>query len=355
MKKLLIHPIGTANQLLGMIYFVAILCSCSNPLGSNSNTQNNFLSSNAGAALNFTDKDNSSLGFGGGSFTGTAWDWANNYVRLSQSGAPTNNSELDSSWTPAWTHLVGYWKLNETSGTSGIGSVVDSSGNGNNGTPNGTVTFGSTGKLNSAATFGSGTNYIDVGTPVSLQITGAVTVGAWLKASSIFSNWPDIVAYDSGGASAAHSYGLFGINGTETVSFAIADGTNFAQPTGVSIADGNWHYIVGVYDPSQAASSRAKLYLDGNLFSTATYNGTALQDTGTFRIGYGNNAQYVGSIDEASVWNTALSAAQVQTIYSRQSATYAGTFQSRVMDGLEGTPLLIPLTSRVFTSQLHLA
>jgi hypothetical protein len=86
--------------------------------------------------------------FSQGTNTGTTWDSTNNYLRLSQTGTATD-LELDSSWTPAWSNLIAYWKLDETSGSA---TIADSSSSGTNtGNSNGTVNLGSAGQLKTAA------------------------------------------------------------------------------------------------------------------------------------------------------------------------------------------------------------
>ena len=60
--------------------------------------------------------------------------------------------------------------------------VYDISGNGNNGTISG-ATFTSSGKYNKALVF-DGDDYIDAGTGNSLDITGDITISAWVKADA---------------------------------------------------------------------------------------------------------------------------------------------------------------------------
>jgi hypothetical protein len=77
------------------------------------------------------DDSNDCSGFGdgltincGGSFTGVAWDGTNHFVRLSQIGTPTNTAELDPSWTPKYSNIVGYWKLNGALGVLPNGTGI---------------------------------------------------------------------------------------------------------------------------------------------------------------------------------------------------------------------------------------
>jgi hypothetical protein len=76
--------------------------------------------------------------------------------------------------------LVGWWKLDETSGTS----AADSSGNGNAGTlagGDGNSAWVAAMVNNGRQFTSSNVDYITVGNPSALQITGSMTVAAWVK------------------------------------------------------------------------------------------------------------------------------------------------------------------------------
>ncbi len=75
-------------------------------------------------------------------------------------------------------NYVGVWNLNETSGTH-----YDSTSNNNDGTPNigGSGTQDAIGKIDGADYFDGTDDYIVVGDSNSLDITGAITIEAWVK------------------------------------------------------------------------------------------------------------------------------------------------------------------------------
>ena len=73
------------------------------------------------------------------------------------------------------TGLISNWKLDESSGASAADSA---------GTNTGTLTNGpawTTGKIGGALSFDSVDDYIDLGNPTSLQLTGAMTVSTWVN------------------------------------------------------------------------------------------------------------------------------------------------------------------------------
>ncbi len=76
--------------------------------------------------------------------------------------------------------------------------------------------------------------------------------------------------------------------------------------------DGNWHYITITLN-----SGNIILYKDGAPDNTGTYQvggGFGSPSSGLIFQGY----QFVGALDEAAIWNTALTAAQIQTIYQHE-------------------------------------
>lgn len=96
--------------------------------------------------------------------------------------------------------------MNESSG-----NIIDYSGNGNNGTYNGAL-YNQTGKLNNAIGFNGSNVYINVADSSSINITGNLTVTAWIKTNSsttqdIFKKVSTFNGTNTGGtASASSSY-----------------------------------------------------------------------------------------------------------------------------------------------------
>jgi hypothetical protein len=315
-------------KLFASLYFASILISCSNPLGNNSSAQTNFLTSIG--ASNLTDKDDTSLGFGGGSFTGTAWDATNNYLSLSQAGTATDLAQ-DSSWTPAWSNLVGYWKFDEASWNGTTGEVIDSSGNGNN-----LTSAGGANTSNAVAMFNRSGNFPNT---TSSQDSRVYSTTMPNVSQFSFSMW----VYKTGANSA--NWGRWLLLGSEASYSLVCDDTpsstfycysHYAPVssggTTAAFSNNTWYHIAFTYD-----GSTFRFYENGVLQSVST-GGSALpanplnpMNIGADPNGNGGPGSY---IDDVAVWNTVLSASAVASIYQHQSAKYAGTFQSRVMDGL---------------------
>jgi Concanavalin A-like lectin/glucanases superfamily len=84
-----------------------------------------------------------------------------------------------------------------------------------------------------------------------------------------------------------------------------------------TITDGNWHYAVGTYD-----GANLKIYVDGVLEATTSSATTPMTGTNALNLGVNNGGtnRFNGNIDELSVWNTALSLAQIQSFIGQRLA-----------------------------------
>ena len=198
---------------------------------------------------------------------------------------------------------VSYWRLGETSGTI-AGDITVA----NPGTYNGPPTLGATSLLgtdqtDAAVGFDGAGDDVRVGQSGSLDITGPVTLEAFVKPTSLpaAGSIRSIVAKTG-------SYALQ-LNGP-TVEFTLLQlGVNrrLQAPAGTIAAGGTYH-VVGTYD-----GATQRLYVNGRLVASAALTGAADVTINGVRIASWNGTQqfFVGTIDEAAIYNKALSAAQV--------------------------------------------
>lgn len=89
--------------------------------------------------------------------------------------------------------------------------------------------------------------------------------------------------------------------------------------TFASAQKGSWHHYVGTYDGSGLASG-LKIYIDG-VESQDTQNGTGVYNgmqltTSNLDLGNGNSNSYVGDIDECSIYDKALSTAEIVEMFN---------------------------------------
>src|SRR5205823_6498921 len=99
-------------------------------------------------------------------------------------------------------------------------------------------------------------DFLTIPTSSSLNISGPITISAWVKVNAFTSNWQAIVTKGDS------SYRLHRSNGTNFVAFGTTGLSNTDLTSNVSINDGQWHYIVGVYGGS--GNQNKYLYIDGS-------------------------------------------------------------------------------------------
>ena len=237
---------------------------------------------------------------------------------------------------------IAYWPRNETSGTVAYDLVGD-----HNGSYVGGVTLAQSGPTNPifgsasrSALFDGSSGYVDI-PEGPFNITGAITVAAWVDVSSV-SSFKGLIGH--GDASWRVSVNSSGEPGA-------SDGllpTDATSPT--SIADGNWHSVVYTYDGTLNSENGA-LYVDGSLVANDSVTTTPGGDNLDVWIGgspdYGTGRLLNARIAHAAIFTQALTATQVQDLYTgvytapvSLSITYSGS--SPVFSWATGTLLQAP-------------
>jgi hypothetical protein len=204
-------------------------------------------------------------------------------------------------------HTVGLWHINETSGTT----VKDSSGNNNNGTATGTTIVD--GILDKSRNFNGGTDNINLGNPVSLQMTGNQTIEMWLYPTdySVRRN-PYAKAYGGEGTITHETsgvlnyyYGSGGGNASPYTSF----GTKYSLPLN------QWSHVAIVRD---ITNQQLTWYVNGNITNQVGNTQTASVSSLNAYIGQGYTNNYSGKIDEVRISNIARSPEEIKMSASRR-------------------------------------
>jgi large repetitive protein len=156
------------------------------------------------------------------------------------------------------------------------------------------------GKVGQAGSFSAG--YMDLPQSSSLNLrSGDFTIEAFVNSSSTTNaNWFTKAA-------AGQQYGL-GTSGNTKAVFSFDGGSGGSATSTSNIFDGTWHHVAGVKQ-----GNIAQIWVDGQLEATTSISGTA--DSGTFAIGRNGACceSFNGLIDEAKIYNFALSQTQIQT------------------------------------------
>lgn len=215
--------------------------------------------------------------------------------------------------------LVGYWKLNETSGTS----AADSSGIGNNGSVSGSATWTSAVHGNGfSADYTNGEDYIQIANSTSLQDVqeDSYSLAAWFKPTNLppGSGSANTAAYRIIGKTGWHLGLVYDYAGEFYVEHWLGTTpTWYGAGAWFMNSPGKWYHVAGVIDRD---AGTIKLYLDGSLIQTATFTaGATAYEYGTtpWRIGisspsasnWGHAAR--GVIDDVRVYNRAIMPSEV--------------------------------------------
>jgi hypothetical protein len=199
---------------------------------------------------------------------------------------------------PAGSGPIAHWRLDENTGTT----AADAAGGDNNGTlTNGPLW--TAGRIGSALSFDGINDSVTVADSPSLDLTGALTLSAWVNPAITTTSYKTVMIknYTYFLYASARGCGnggiLAGLSGTPAR--VVCDTTPLAVNT--------WTHLAVTYD-----GATVRLYRNGVLKSSAAVTGGPAVTAGTLQLGasqYGEH--FKGKLDEARVYNRALSAAEV--------------------------------------------
>ena len=161
------------------------------------------------------------------------------------------------------------------------------------------------------------------------SLTNKVSVSAWLYPTA-FTQWSSAVQKTST-ESWNNGFGLIHNNGDGTnITFYINNAFSNFSRVRASLTMNVWNHIVGVYD-----GSRLRIYRNGTLIQSRNYSSNINNSNRALTIGNdvsdaSYNDVWQGNIDEVKVWDHALSAAEVLTLYNNELAQNNHDGSSRV-------------------------
>ena len=274
---------------------------------------------------------------------------------------PSLHRELNESWTPKYDNLQAYYKLDDTFTTGG--TVLD-----HKGPYNGTSTTGITseeGKIEKCAAFDA-TSPHTIACPTSLiddHIANKtkLTIMCWTNVASI-SNHTAFVVCNTGGGTGL----TFGIRDDNYIfcnarHWTGSGGNTFVQVLSTTTFTYNkWNHVAVVFDFPAAV---ATIYLNGVSDGTvALPTGNQIYCLSTTRgvdLGYWSDLGVTvnGKIDDVSIFDDALSSADITTVYDRQSKVYLNAsevalrFEGDTLTDSSGNNALVTQTGTVTHNQ----
>src|SRR5262249_42449736 len=217
---------------------------------------------------------------------------------------------LEARTTPA--ALIAAYGFNEGAGTT----VADAAGTGNTGTLNG-ATWTTAGEFGQAPSFNGTSPYVGLGNAPSLQLTGSLTISAWINAAAFPADDAAIVSKRGTGDN-GFQLDTTVDRGPRTIGFKLTNssGVNMARYGSTAMVPGQWYYVTGVYN---AAAQTLDVYLNDVLDNGALVGTvTASQQNSTLPVVIGKRSglsgfEVNGRIDEVRLYNRALSLAEIKT------------------------------------------
>jgi prepilin-type N-terminal cleavage/methylation domain-containing protein len=203
---------------------------------------------------------------------------------------------------------VGYWPLDEGSGTI----AYDRSGNGNNGTWQGTAAYAPGSVESSAASF-NGSNYIEIPNPQNgILDSPNMTVVAWIDPLTISgSSHTGIIAKGNAGP---EDY-LFGLWPGGDLKLSYNDGSWHDFQSGIVPALATWQQVAWVVH----AGSGVDFYVNG--FYKQTISGSIALPTTSYPLWLGTtapnsaDAKFNGLMNDVRIYDRVLSPREIQTLY----------------------------------------
>ncbi len=190
---------------------------------------------------------------------------------------------------------------------SGENNAEDSIGTQDGSLVNGTAFVA--GRIGQAFSLDGADDYVEVPDSTVLDIAAQITLSAWINPTALGGRIIDKLT-----AGVSNGYLLDTFGGKVRL---IATSTGSADGS-TSLPLNAWTHVAGVFDGTQL-----RVYVNGQLDGTTDVTDTTPTNNLPLRIGADSNGdnRFSGLIDEASVYNRALSATEVLNLYNYACAT----------------------------------
>lgn len=224
---------------------------------------------------------------------------------------------VDSELSPTVPGTVAYWPMDDNVATK---VVLDSSPNLLKGTSvRNTSAMSIEGRVGRAFRFDGTGDFIDFGTNAKL-LPDAWTFCAWVKAEDMIK--PQLISFGGSypGVKLQQDSG-----GKPLIFMGASNYRYFDASAWTTLKDGQWHFVVfSIPGKAQTDIQNSKMYLDGAAVAVSSTVATGPQQAKT-RCVIGNNTitglhRFKGAMDNARLYNRALTDAEVQQIYQSFSA-----------------------------------
>jgi hypothetical protein len=206
--------------------------------------------------------------------------------------------------------LVAWWQ--------GESNTLDSLGT-NNGTAVGNLSY-APGEVGHALTLNGSNAYVAVPSTNNLKFTGPFTVEGWINFASISGGGAgDMILSKTLDADTSGDYALAVSQNSKLRPHANIGGLWYNFDCTTTLTSNHWYHVAMVYD-----GTALRGYVNGALDGSASASGAVGTSDNPLRLGvYSPSANlgfFPGLLDEISLYNRALSASEIQSVYA------AGTY-----------------------------
>lgn len=181
--------------------------------------------------------------------------------------------------------------------------------------------FLAAGQVRNALDFDGNNDYVSIPDDPSLDITGPITIEAWVNLSS-WDNGGCVVTKGTGGGGEVYS---LDIHNNRARFYFWVGAAAYTASSSLTIQPNTWNHVVGQYD-----GSNSRVYLNGTLTVGAAYAGNLNQNNHIVSIGSREatsgtyNLNVAGKIDEVRIWNVARTQQEIRDNAHRELPNPAG-------------------------------
>lgn len=235
-------------------------------------------------------------------------------------GAGNACEELAASWTPQYSGLVAYWKHNGLLGSIANGTTIPDAHGSYNGVASNADGAGMSyvnGILDQAISFDGVDDHVTISTsaPAALNLT-TLSISMWIKSTTANPSGTSLIS--TGTQNNNKGFLIQWLFGYIYVQRMIS-GSNeqIRSSSGTLLPANTWTHLVVVI-----SGTSVTIYINGSaIATTGSWTGSVNSYLGSnFFIGMRADGYQLwkGNIDDVGVWNVALGASDVSTLYNHQ-------------------------------------
>ena len=208
--------------------------------------------------------------------------------------------------------MVSWWK--------GEDNTEDTTGT-NDGTQMNGASYAD-GKVGRAFSFDGVNDYVQVPHSPALDITGAITMDAWININAA-DDGVILIKGDPGCFVGSCSYGMALDPDGSVFMIMYSSGTEWCWSDPGIISPNQWYHIAASWDGTTGTPNNVTLYVNGTMAKSCTKTTVLNSNSEPLIIGsHGSSLgrQFSGLIDEVEIFNRALSVDEIAAIYNAGSA-----------------------------------